>query len=650
MRSLICCISLFLIVCQNICLAQNSWSGNKEKWTKGIGTAFDPFLIETAENLAYLGENGTSEGKYFLVKNDMNLGGKEWTPICSFSDAPFKGHIDFGNHTISGLNVSTDRSAGLFGYIENASVTNVVFDQTCNVRGCNLAGMLAGNAISSEFDNLKNYGKVFSYGDLSSTGGMIGQDKNSTITNAMNNGEVENSEQISESAGPIVYVGGIVGNGQGTRIQQCCNTGYIHGYSDEATANYNVGGIVGNCSGSISYCYNTGKCMSRLRYVRWYNDGTKAYISGICGGLSNATVSNCYCNGEISGCSYWSGLYSCILCSDATQSDCYSTWNIVGCEADSYTAQIEKWNGVKVSSDELNGTYVVSKLNDGTGLFIKDEYPYVNNAAPILSTIRQISVKTDAASDVKPNSAVLNGAFFAPGYNINKRGFLIKAKGAFEFDTIYTNTNYKLVENLTPGKRYVYRFFVADADDDNFFMGDEAEFVTSSIKSEVYTLETSNITSNSVELKGAILLDASESLLSYGFYYQEDGGGEIEKINATSFEDVYFTAHLQNLKASTKYSYWAYASLSVGELSGDVRYFNTEESTGVSECNQPNGIKLTVGKGSLTIENTGYEELLISIFTLDGKLVKCLNMGNGAQSVNLNKGIYIVGKQKVAIP
>jgi len=646
MKSFLFCF--IFIFGHSACFAQNVWSGKKEKWTKGIGTIFDPFLIETAENLAYLGENNTSEGKYFLVVNDIHLGGKEWTPICAFPDSPFKGNIDFGNHTIYGLNVLTERSAGLFGYIENARVINLVFDKTCTIKGYNLAGMLAGNTVSSEIDNIINNGNVFSDGYLSSTGGIIGKDNNSTITNAMNNGEVENEDKSSGSTDPVVYVGGILGNGVNTTIQQCCNTGYIHGYSVMATAIYSVGGIVGNCDGNISYCYNTGKCMSRLRYVRWYNDGTRAYVSGIRGGQSDAIVNNCYSTGEISGCSYWSGRYSCILCYSGSSSNCYGTWDITGCQASSYTASTEMENGVKVSLDELNSAYIVSKLDEGTGIFIKDEYPYVNNAAPVFSTIKQISIKTEDANEIKANSAVLNGAFFAPGYQIKRKGFLIKAKGVVKYDTLFTNTSYRVVDNLKPEKRYVYSFFV-ETEDSKCFVGQEVEFVTSSIKSEIYTLEFSNLTSNGVELKGAVILNNSETLEGYGFYCQEEGSNEIATINAVSFDGIYFTAPIQNLKASTKYSYWSYASFDIGEIYGDIRQFTTKESLNAIENIQIEGIDIKTNKGCLEIVNPKSKEILLLIYSIEGKIVKSIKMGKGVKFINLEKGIYIIGRKKVLV-
>ena len=78
-----------------------------------------------------------------------------------------------------------------------------------------------------------------------------------------------------------------------------------------ATAIYSAAGIVGNATSNsiVRYCFNKGDVSCNLRYVRWYNDGTQASVSGISKG---GTPYSCYNTGIISGCSYWSGSYASI--------------------------------------------------------------------------------------------------------------------------------------------------------------------------------------------------------------------------------------------------------------------------------------------------------------------------------------------------
>ena len=72
-----------------------AWDGTSVSASlKGEGTEASPYLVESAADLAFLAKSvndGTSyEGKYFTQTADIDLGGKEWTPIgycLSFKDS-----------------------------------------------------------------------------------------------------------------------------------------------------------------------------------------------------------------------------------------------------------------------------------------------------------------------------------------------------------------------------------------------------------------------------------------------------------------------------------------------------------------------------------------------------------------------------------
>ena len=107
----------------------------------GAGTSAAPFQVASADELATLRtnvNNGTNyENTYFVQTAPITLN-SDWTPIGT-SAAPFKGHYDGGDNTISGLTVkTTSQYAGLFGYIKGgmyngkntivAEVHNVVLE------------------------------------------------------------------------------------------------------------------------------------------------------------------------------------------------------------------------------------------------------------------------------------------------------------------------------------------------------------------------------------------------------------------------------------------------------------------------------------------------------------------------------------------
>ena len=68
----------------------DTWDGTAVAFTQGSGTKEDPWRIENAEQLAYLAQqvnNGTDyERNHFLLVSDLDLSGKEWTPIGTYGN------------------------------------------------------------------------------------------------------------------------------------------------------------------------------------------------------------------------------------------------------------------------------------------------------------------------------------------------------------------------------------------------------------------------------------------------------------------------------------------------------------------------------------------------------------------------------------
>ncbi|MBR7022437.1 MAG: peptidase A26, partial [Bacteroidales bacterium] len=65
--------------------AQTSvWDGSRKLWTRGSGTEADPYLIETAAQLAFLSymvnKDYDTQGLYFRLTTDIDLNGSEDQP------------------------------------------------------------------------------------------------------------------------------------------------------------------------------------------------------------------------------------------------------------------------------------------------------------------------------------------------------------------------------------------------------------------------------------------------------------------------------------------------------------------------------------------------------------------------------------------
>ena len=73
----------------------------------GSGTEADPWRILTAEDLRALadGVNGgeSYDDCFFALRQDIDLGGAEWTPIGYGVDYPFRGTLLGRGHSITGL-------------------------------------------------------------------------------------------------------------------------------------------------------------------------------------------------------------------------------------------------------------------------------------------------------------------------------------------------------------------------------------------------------------------------------------------------------------------------------------------------------------------------------------------------------------------
>ena len=118
--------SFLLTLCVSCTLfAQLSiWNGSSDIWTKGAGTETSPFLIESAEQLAFISDmvNGgvtTYENTYFKLMKNIDLNNLTWVPIGYSEERAFKGNIDGNNKTI------TNNTVALFEYITNAHINRL---------------------------------------------------------------------------------------------------------------------------------------------------------------------------------------------------------------------------------------------------------------------------------------------------------------------------------------------------------------------------------------------------------------------------------------------------------------------------------------------------------------------------------------------
>ena len=183
------------------------------------------YTVTSADGLMNIAElvNGGKSDINITLTADIDLTGKDWTPIGTDYDNSYKGTFDGGGHTITGLTFTTnDEFAGLFGWLNRAgSVKNVVMEGV----------QITSNQI---------------YGG--SIGGVAGYSW----------GTIENCS-VSGSVSGTVYVGGVVGVQIGGSITGCSSSATVKGTVD-------VGGVAGqtNSSATLTACYATGNVIIEM--------------------------------------------------------------------------------------------------------------------------------------------------------------------------------------------------------------------------------------------------------------------------------------------------------------------------------------------------------------------------------------------------
>lgn len=377
--------------------AQTSvWDGNRKLWTRGEGTESNPYLIESAENMAFLSYmvniGFDTRDMHFVLTTDIDMNGSEdqpWIPIglgnnyyyedgCErvpySTEAPsnsFKGHFDGGGHKIYNIYTMDVSLAGLFGLV----------DGSCEIKNVNVESGYIQNA---------QYG-----------GGIVGKGNTGVvITNCSNGADISGD-----------YVGGIVGNSCGS-VSQCYNSGYIKG-------NVVGGGISGTMTLRISECYNTGRVVA-------YNTGGGGIIGS---SQREVTITNCYNMGRVYGTAQYAGGIGGSIIKGLVK-NCYNAGDLTGSQGTTGGIIGSSFNGTVNNSYYLNtcggedlgealtdiemrDEAFVGILNNGTDVWGFDEN-YLNDGYPILeSSVLSFSETPEMSMNVYPNPA--KGSFIVEG-------------------------------------------------------------------------------------------------------------------------------------------------------------------------------------------------------------------------------------------
>ena len=253
--------------------------GQGTSWTgRGSGTADDPYLISTAEELKAF-RNLVNDGNYDVCAKltvDIDLENDEWTPIMAIttSGMGYTGTFDGDGKTIKGLSIKEGNTFnGLFGIIGMINMSGTTSSTD---------GVVKNLTIEGEIKTTSHAGGIcyINYG---------------TIENCINKVSISSPE---ENQSPLLtpYIGGICYQNHGT-IQNCGNEGTLFSLAE-------VGGICASNFGTIKKCYNIGTITGGDDAENTDQQGS--CVGGICVVNSvyppittGATIENCYNAGTI---------------------------------------------------------------------------------------------------------------------------------------------------------------------------------------------------------------------------------------------------------------------------------------------------------------------------------------------------------------
>ena len=210
---------------------------------------------------------------------DIDLTGKDWTPIGTNFYNSYTGTFDGGGHTIKGLTVTTnDQYVGLFGRLGKAgTVKNVVMEgvQITSNHSLGYAGGVAGFSWGGTIENCSVSGSV---SGTVSVGGVVGIQWEASITGCSSSATVKGMVQVGGVAGetnsgatmaacyatgnvtieidPInnILGGGLVGFNAGSSVLACYATGNVTS-TGSGTGNVHIGGFLGNNYTTVTACY-----------------------------------------------------------------------------------------------------------------------------------------------------------------------------------------------------------------------------------------------------------------------------------------------------------------------------------------------------------------------------------------------------------
>lgn len=329
-----------------ISFAQSAWDGTTVTAPSLSGLNY---TVKNGAELAWIAQEcnagNTFEGKTFNISADIDLGGKEWTPIGTETN-PFSGKVVGNKHHVRNFKISGSKDyAGLFGYVTGSSGANLLYISNirvanATVTGGNYVGGLVGCIRHGVLQQCSVDSSVIS--GNTAIGGMVGSMRNAASAESY----VKSMKVTAASLGGLFIGLNDTAELSTIAINDCYAKGIL-------TCTENGGGFVGR---------NAYKTTIRNCYCIIQFSGKGSKLGLFCGRNDTlAILENCAYNNNLNG-----GLATAAIYEDHNNIDVET--DVMGYTKDAFKSQnfygnfVNRMNG---NVDKWHFDFTPWSINDG---------------------------------------------------------------------------------------------------------------------------------------------------------------------------------------------------------------------------------------------------------------------------------------------
>ena len=284
-----------------------SWAdgGGESGAAEDLGYIYDSntktYTVYNANGLMNIAElvNGGKSDINITLDTDIDLTGKDWTPIGTDYDNSYKGTFDGGGHTITGLTFTTnDENAGLFGWLNRAGTVKNVVMEGVQITSNQIYGGSIGGVVGYSWGTIENCSVSGSVSGTVYVGGVVGAQIGGSITGCSSSATVKGTVDVGGVAGQTnsgatltacyatgnvtieidpkknIAGGGLVGFNGGSSVLACYATGNVTS-TGSSTGNVSIGGFLGGNYTTVTACYWKNNHEQGIGYNRRSTGATK---------------------------------------------------------------------------------------------------------------------------------------------------------------------------------------------------------------------------------------------------------------------------------------------------------------------------------------------------------------------------------------